>query len=235
MPHARTHQIRRLLVTAGPTHEPLDEVRYLANRSSGTLGIAIADAAARRGWRTTILLGPTNLSPSDTRVTLHRFRTTAELEALLAEHAPHCDMLIMAAAVADYRPRSAAPGKTPRRDRPLTIELEPTPDLIQAAATRKRPDQVFVGFALEPRETMVEAARAKLERKGLDAVVANPLETMDAATIEATLVLRRGGEKTPPGEITKREFSDWLLNALDRALIRSSNDRPGNGASEFHG
>lgn len=211
-----THESRRLLITAGPTHEPIDEVRYLANRSSGRLGIAIADDAARRGWRATILLGPTDLAPSDTRVDLHRFRTTADLERLLAEHAPHCDLLIMAAAVADYRPRAAAPGKTPRTDRPLTIELEPTPDLIRAAAARKRPDQVFVGFALEPRETMLEAARAKLERKGLDAVVANPLETMDAPTIEATLLFREGEAASTRGRIPKSDFACWLLDAIKR-------------------
>jgi phosphopantothenoylcysteine decarboxylase/phosphopantothenate--cysteine ligase len=215
VPHDRTHQNRRLLITAGPTHEPIDEVRYLANRSSGRLGIAIADDAARRGWRATILLGPTNLSPSDTRVHLHRFRTTADLERLLAEHAPHCDMLIMAAAVADYRPRTPAPGKTPRTDRPLTIELEPTPDLIRAAAARKRPDQVFVGFALEPRTTMLGAAKAKLERKGLDAVVANPLETMDAPTIDAALLERGGGVAHTSGEISKADFAGWLLDALE--------------------
>jgi phosphopantothenoylcysteine decarboxylase/phosphopantothenate--cysteine ligase len=203
----------KLLITAGPTHEPIDEVRYLANRSSGRLGVAIADAAARRGWRVTMLLGPTHLSPSDTSVTLHRFRTAADLEALLREHAPHCDLLIMAAAVADYRPARAGTGKIERTDRPLTLTLEPVPDLIAACARAKRPEQRFVGFALAPREGLLDAARAKLERKGLDAIVANPLETMDGGTIEGALLTAEGVEETP-GAVAKEAFAEWLLDRL---------------------
>lgn len=205
----------RLLITAGPTHEPIDRVRYLANRSSGRLGVAIAESAARRGWRVTMLLGPTHLSPCDTRIDLHRFRTTADLEALLGEHAPRCDVLIMAAAVADYRPRQAPDAKIERAERPLTLALDPTPDLIRACAARKRPGQWFLGFALAPREGLLEGARAKLERKGLDAIVANPLETMEQETVEATLLTADGESRSPGGEVAKASFADWLIAQIE--------------------
>jgi len=210
----------RLLITAGPTHEPLDAVRYLGNRSSGRLGVALADHAAGRGWDVTLLLGPTHLTPTDSRVQTIRFRTTADLQGLLATHFPHCDILIMAAAVADYRPKPADPshaGKIRRGDAPLTIELEPTPDLL-AECSRRRAEgggrQVIVGFALEPRERLMESARSKLARKGLDLIVANPLETMDAADIEATLLGADGSVRSTPGRITKDAFAAWLLDSL---------------------
>src|SRR5688572_30671907 len=126
---------RRLLITAGPTQEPIDAVRFIGNRSSGRLGVALADHAAAHGWQTTLLLGPTAtappFAPSDSRVRVVRFRTTAELGALLDEHFPSCDVLIMAAAVADYRPimkEGQGEGKLRRTDQKLVIELEPTPD-----------------------------------------------------------------------------------------------------------
>ncbi|MFG0273512.1 MAG: phosphopantothenoylcysteine decarboxylase [Phycisphaerales bacterium] len=204
----------QLLITAGPTHEPIDEVRYLANRSSGRLGVAIADAAARRGWRVTMLLGPTHLSVSDTNVDLHRFRTAADLEALLREHAPHCDLLIMAAAVADYRPAARSAGKIERTDQALTVTLEPVPDLIAACARAKRPHQRFVGFALAAREGLEAAARAKMARKGLDGIVANPLETMDAETVEAILIAGEAVARTQ-GPVSKAAFAEWLLDRLE--------------------
>jgi phosphopantothenoylcysteine decarboxylase / phosphopantothenate---cysteine ligase len=211
---------RRLLITAGPTHEPIDAVRYLGNRSSGRLGIALADHAAAGGWLVTLLLGPTHLTPTDSRVQTVRFRTTADLQALLAEHLPRCDMLVMAAAVADYRPKPAGPahaGKLRRGDTTLTLELEPTPDLLAECSRRRSQGgggQTLVGFALEPRERLMESARSKLARKGLDFIVANPLETMDAPDIEATLLGADGSVRTTDGRITKDAFASWLLAAL---------------------
>lgn len=210
---------RRVLITAGPTHEPIDAVRFLGNRSSGTLGVALALAAAERGHSVTLLLGPTAMGLTDTRVRLRRFRTAADLEALLKEEAPACDLLIMAAAVADYRPVTPpgldpATGKLRREDKRLTIELEPTADLLAGCAARRKPGQQIVGFALEPRERMLASARAKLERKKVDAIVANPLETMDAPTIEATLVRADGADERTDGPIDKARFADWLLDRL---------------------
>ena len=207
----------RILITAGPTHEPVDRVRYLANRSSGRLGIALAEAAATRRWPTTLLLGPTPREPSDTTIQTLRFHTAADLERLLSEHLPSADILVMAAAVADYRPRTK-PGQTEtkirRTDAGLTLELEPVPDLLAGASSMRRPGQKLIGFALEPRDRLLDSARSKLARKRVDAIVANPLDTMDATSIEATLVRRDGDEITTPARMSKEDFAPWLLDQI---------------------
>lgn len=217
---------RHLLITAGPTHEPIDAVRYIGNRSSGRLGCALADEAARRGWQVTLLLGPTSLKASHPAVRTLRFTTVADLEALLAQHLDAADVLVMAAAVADYRPipsQTDPHGKLRRTPGELVIRLEPTPDLLAGCATRRRADQLLVGFALEPRQTMLESARAKIERKRIDAIVANPLETMDSDRIEAILVGAPGSaiaQGVPtPGPIPKAEFAGWLLDRLE-SIVR---------------
>lgn len=200
----------KLLITAGPTHEPIDAVRYLANRSSGAMGIAIAEAAAAAGWAVTLLLGPVDRDPP-TGVRVARFESTAELMGLLDEHFAACDVLIMAAAVADYRPKGGGEGgKLERRGSGLTLELESTPDLVARCAERKRADQVIVGFALEEPAKLAERARGKLARKGLDAIVANPLETMGAGGIDATL-LTADGRAESPGAMPKADFAAWLV------------------------
>lgn len=240
---------RRLLITAGPTHEPIDAVRYLANRSSGRLGVELANAAADLGWSVTLLLGPVGdatRAAVDTRARTIGFRSTADLEHLLAEHLPGTDVLVMAAAVADYRPVVAArPGtgsggaggaggvgglggvggeKIRREKKNLTLELEPTPDLLAGCASRRSAGQLLVGFALEPRDRLMESAREKLARKGVDLIVANPLETMDASSIEATLIGSPSIGASPDaivaqtdGPIEKSAFAPWLLHQIDRA------------------
>ena len=213
----------RLLITAGPTHEPIDAVRYIGNRSSGRLGVALADAAAQKLWQVTLLLGPVPLAPQDSRVRLERFRTTAELQSLLARHWPQSDALVMAAAVADYRPVSASPGaKIKRESSNLTIELEPTPDLLAACTTNKRPDQFVVGFALEPRDRLEDSARAKLARKNLDLIVANPLETMDSPDIHATLFAADGSRMPMNDPIPKERFASMLLDQIQTRMGASA-------------
>ncbi len=210
---------KSLLITAGPTHEPIDAVRFLGNRSSGRLGIALADEAARRGWAVSLLLGPVTRTPSDSRVRVQRFRTCSDLEALLAHEAPKCDVLVMAAAVADYRPRvdpSFFGGKFRRKNEKLTLELEPTPDLLAQVASTRRPEQLLVGFALEPREELLASARQKLERKRVDLVVGNPLETMDGDSIEAVILGRDGTEVRTDGRMTKEAFAPWLLAIVEK-------------------
>jgi phosphopantothenoylcysteine decarboxylase/phosphopantothenate--cysteine ligase len=207
-----------VLITAGPTQEPIDAVRYLANRSTGRMGIALAEASAGRGRQTTLLLGPTPLVPTDSsKLTTIRFRTTEDLRVLLAEHWPAHEVLIMAAAVADYRPVDAAgpEAKHKRGSGTWNLRLEPTPDLLGGLAETTRPDQITVGFALEPTDRLQDSAREKLAAKKLDAIVANPLETMGSDRIEATVVLRDGRTMTPPEPHgTKRQFAEWLLDQL---------------------
>lgn len=216
---------RRLLITAGPTHEPIDAVRFLGNRSSGRLGVALADEAARRGWAVTLLLGPTSRTPTDSRVRVVRFRTCADLEALLSVETGSCEVLVMAAAVADYRPRVDPlffGGKFRRKNEKLVLELEPTPDLLAQVAARRRPDQLMVGFALEPREELLASARAKLERKKIDMVVGNPLETMDGETIDAVVLGKDGTEARTPGPIGKAAFGGWLMDLIEARVGRAA-------------
>jgi len=213
---------RRLLITAGPTHEPIDAVRYLANRSSGRLGVCLAQAAREAGWSVTLLLGPGTVAPPPGVRTL-RFESTADLAALLNRHFSDCDVLIMAAAVADYRPRRVTSSKLPRGRRVLTLRLERTPDLVAACAARKRPGQWIIGFALEERHRLATRALRKLACKGLDAIVANPLETMGADRIRAVLYTATGQTMIPkksssapvPAPQSKREFARWLIRRLD--------------------
>lgn len=212
---------RRLLITAGPTQEPIDAVRFIGNRSSGRVGVELADRAAERGWLVTLLLGPTHLLPRNQAVQVARYRTTSDLAAALAIHQPACTVLVMAAAVADYRPivePGQLDGKHKRSAAGMVIRLEATEDLLAGCAARRRPGQLLVGFALEPRERMIGSARDKLERKGIDLIVANPLETMEGDSIEAVVIGRDGSERRTQGAIEKREFGVWLMAVIDGVL-----------------
>ena len=203
-----------LLITAGPTYEDIDSVRFLGNRSSGRMGFSLARAAAERGWEATLALGPVTLPPDlPSSVRLLRFRSTADLQALLRKEWPEHHSLIMAAAVADYRPARRMDGKMRREGSDLVLELEPTPDLLQECGRNKKPDQFLVGFALEPADRLLTSAQEKLVRKNLDAIVANPLETMDAGDVSATIL--RPGMDPVRVELQKKEsFAGWLLDML---------------------
>jgi phosphopantothenoylcysteine decarboxylase/phosphopantothenate--cysteine ligase len=203
---------RKMLITAGPTHEPLDEVRYLANRSSGKLGACLAEAAREAGWEVTLLIGPTSVArPSG--VDPIAFESIDDLESLLQQHFLSCDVLIMAAAIADYRPRPVSERKLPRAGGALVIELEPTPDLVAGCAGRRQAGQRIVGFALEESGVLEARAREKLRSKGLDAIVANPLETMGADEIRGVLLTASGERIEPPGSpLSKADFARWLID-----------------------
>ena len=203
----------RVLITAGPTREPIDDVRFISNRSSGQMGFALAQAAADAGHDVTLLLGPVLLPPSvGEAVRVIRFNTTADLEALLAEHFPQSDVLIKAAAVADYRPSKLIQGKTPRGEG-LKIELEPTPDLVAGCAKTKRDDQTISAFALEDPALLETRAVEKMNRKKVDAILANPLQTMDAADIEPILFYA-DGRRDEPGRMPKTQLARWLVSRI---------------------
>lgn len=195
--------------------------------------MALAEAAVQAGWDVTLLLGPVALLPGG-EVSVKRFTTCEELRTLLREEAPRANVLVMAAAVADYRPKpnphhpAMSGGKFRRTSEAMTLELEPTPDLLAEASGRKKPGQYFVGFALEPREELLASAEAKLVRKRVDMVVANPLETMDSPNVEATILLAKegtadGSRVTNPGMMSKAAFATWLVKLIgERASLGTS-------------
>lgn len=211
----------RVLITAGPTHEPIDRVRYIGNRSSGRMGIAIAHACIARGWPVTLLWGPIDVPASlDTRISMHRFQTTADLRRLLAEHWPEHDLLFMAAAVADYTVKQTGEQKLKRGKDALTLELVPTPDLLAGLASMTTPRQTIIGFALEPAADLEREALRKLKAKRVNAIVANPLETMESPTITASLVLASDSIVTAPPGMLKEDFADWLLDHVTVMIKR---------------
>ena len=191
----------RVLVTAGGTREPIDSVRFVGNRSSGRMGFAVAEEAARRGAEVTVIEANV-LLPRPEGVRHIEVETAAELEAAARAEFPATDVLVMAAAVADFRPTEPAAEKIVKTGRAgLSVELEPTTDIVAALAAERRPGQTIVGFAAEHGEGGVERARAKLERKGLDAVVLNDIARADIgfeSPDNEVIVVTPSGERPVP-------------------------------------
>ncbi len=199
----------RVLVTAGGTREPIDSVRYVGNRSSGRMGFALAEQAARRGAVVTVVAANVAL-PAPAGVTVVPVETAAELADACAEAFPQCDVLLMSAAVADFRPAAPADTKLKKdaADTPDTIALERTPDVLSGLAAGRRADQTIVGFAAEHGEGALAYAREKLDRKRLDAIVVNDISRsdigFDAIDNEVTIVMpatERPLARAPKGEI----------------------------------
>jgi phosphopantothenoylcysteine decarboxylase/phosphopantothenate--cysteine ligase len=186
----------RVLITAGGTREPLDSVRFVGNRSSGRMGFALAAEAARRGAEVTLVCANVSL-PAPVGVTTVRVETTAELERAVREGFPAADVLVMAAAPADFRPAAPEGSKLSKEGREgLRVELEPTTDILSGIAAERRSGQILIGFAAEHGEGAVERGRSKLERKGLDAVVVNDISRadigFDSSENEVTIVTASG-------------------------------------------
>lgn len=202
----------RVLVSAGRTEEPIDPVRVLTNRSSGRMGFALAEAARDRGADVTLVSGESSVEPPQ-GVKLVRVHTAAEMERAVLAAAPKSDLVLMAAAVADYRPTRERRDKIKRQAATLSLELAPNPDILARAASRRRSGQVFVGFALET-SAGLRNAREKLVRKRLDLVVLNrAADSLGRITNRVTLVARGGAIKLP--EMIKRDVAEHIL---DRAL-----------------
>jgi phosphopantothenoylcysteine decarboxylase / phosphopantothenate---cysteine ligase len=205
-----------ILITAGPTREDLDPVRYLTNRSSGKMGYAVAQAAARRGANVILVSGPVDLeTPSGVeRVSV---RTAEEMRRAVSEHLSASTVAIFAAAVADYRPAESHPEKMKRSKEPLTIRLEPTPDILAEAAQTKS-DRLIVGFAAET-NNVAENARKKLAAKNADLIVANDVTAegagFDHDTNIVTLFSRDGRDLALP-KLSKNEVAQRLLDEVLR-------------------
>ena len=186
---------RHVLVSSGPTYEPLDPVRFIGNRSSGLMGLALVRAARELGARVTLVTGPTALSsPPDVEV--HAVETALEMKERLETLFPACDILVMAAAVSDYRPTSAMTEKRKKNGRGWSLDLQENPDILKGLAARRRPGQCLVGFAAESsldRKKLLEKCRAK----GVDLLVANdisnPLTGFGSSENEALLLTPDGG------------------------------------------
>ena len=210
-----------VVVTAGPTAEPLDPVRYITNRSSGKMGYAIAEAAHARGAHVTLISGPTAIQPPK-GVDVVRIGTTQELYDAVLGHAD-ADVVIQAAAPADYRAREISPTKIKRTGDSLMIELVPNPDIAAALGARKRPGQTLVGFAAET-NNVIENAQGKLKRKSLDLIVANDVTRagagFDVDTNIVTLIDGEGMKELPM--MTKREVADGILDRV--AELRARNN-----------
>lgn len=197
----------RFLLTAGPTRESIDAVRYISNRSSGQMGLALAEAIVAAGYELTAIYGPIPLR--DTPTYPCEFVQTAEqMRLAVLNHWPRCDVLVMAAAVADFRPLRSQVSKLPRGEG-LTIQCEPTVDIVAQAAAQKRPDQLVVAFSLEAQNDLARAEE-KMLRKKVDMMVFNPLETMDQPTIHATL-LRPGQSPEELSPLAKTRFAELLV------------------------
>lgn len=165
---------KKVLVTAGPTHEPIDPVRFIGNHSSGKMGIAIAEEAAKNGAEVTLICGPSRVESSASVKRIDVQSAQQMFDAVMKEQAQN-DVLILSAAVADYRPKHVASNKIKKKDAALVIELEPTPDILASLGATKRPDQLLVGFALETDDEL-QNAQSKLNRKNCDIIVLNSLQ-----------------------------------------------------------
>jgi phosphopantothenoylcysteine decarboxylase/phosphopantothenate--cysteine ligase len=221
----RDFQGEHVLVTAGPTREAVDPVRYLSNRSSGRMGYALATQAVRRGARVTLVTGPTRLPPPR-GVRVVPVETAEEMRAAVLEAFPEATVVIKAAAVADYRVKQPSSTKIKsRKDEGLTLDLAPNPDILKELAARKG-RAFLVGFAAETNDVRANAA-AKLRAKGVDLLVANDVSVkgigFDAEDNQVTLLDRWGGSADLP-RMSKLEVADAIL---DRVLgLRAANRSP---------
>jgi phosphopantothenoylcysteine decarboxylase/phosphopantothenate--cysteine ligase len=218
----------RVLVTAGGTREPIDSVRYIGNRSSGRMGFALAEQAARRGAEVTLVAANVSLPPPP-GVRVIEVATAAELGAACAREFEGCDVVLLAAAVADFRPSAPAGNKLKKDGGVPRLELEPTDDVLAGLAAHRRDDQVLVGFAAEHGGDAVAYARGKLERKRLDAVVVNDISKpgigFDTDDNEVTIVLA-GGDAHQVARARKDVVAARVLDQVEELRAwKESSDR----------
>jgi phosphopantothenoylcysteine decarboxylase/phosphopantothenate--cysteine ligase len=216
----------RVLVSAGPTLEDIDPVRFIGNRSSGRMGYAVAAEAARRGARVTLVSGPAKVDPPPTD-SLVQVRSAAEMHQAVIARADQADVIIMAAAVADYTIESPDPQKIAKREGPLTLTLTRTRDILadlgRLPARQSTGRPVLVGFAAETHE-MLAHAREKLERKGIDLIVANDVSQpgvgFDGSTNAVMLISREGNEAVPLQ--SKSAVAARILDRIERVIAEAT-------------
>ena len=206
---------KRVVVTAGPTREYLDPVRFISNRSSGKMGYAVAEAARDRGAEVLLISGPATAVPP-TGVETRYIETTLELQDALLERFDQTDIVVMAAAVADYRPQAFSSNKIKKTIDQLTLPLEQNPDIAQALGERKSSGQITVGFAAET-DDLLENAQKKLIKKNCDLIVANDVLAEGAGfegDTNIVTLLDQGGNCEQLPLLSKREVADWILDRV---------------------
>ncbi|MBI3117449.1 MAG: bifunctional phosphopantothenoylcysteine decarboxylase/phosphopantothenate--cysteine ligase CoaBC [Candidatus Hydrogenedentes bacterium] len=214
---------KQVLITSGPTREPIDPVRYVGNRSSGKMGRALAQEALRRGASVTVVSGPAS-APLPAGATVVKVETAEEMLEAVRETFAACDVFIAAAAVADYRPEQVYIEKHKRDVRGMDVHLVPNPDIAAEMGLRKTPGQVLVGFAAET-EHLLEQARQKLEKKGLDLIVANsvaPADTAIGAEDAQAALLDAQGHVEDIGRVSKETLARRLFDRIAQALPKTS-------------
>jgi phosphopantothenoylcysteine decarboxylase / phosphopantothenate---cysteine ligase len=216
----------KILVTAGPTREPIDPVRYLSNRSSGKMGYAIAEAALESGEEVTLISGPVSL-PAPEGARIIRVVTSDQMHQAVHQHLDGCDVLIMCAAVADYKPVKASPHKIKKGAAALILELIPTRDILASVAAQER-DFLVVGFAAETND-LQENARKKLLEKNCDLVVGNDVSSseigMDSDENEVTIFFRNGEMVRIPRSTKRnvaRELVKIVSNMREKCLTKKT-------------
>lgn len=201
----------RIVVTAGPTREFFDDVRFLSNPSTGRTGFAIAEEAAKRGHRVTLIYGPVGL-PLPASVIAVPVETASQMARAVRRAFARADVLVMTAAVCDYRPAERVRGKIKKSRRPIRVTLLPTEDILEGLGRRKG-GRILVGFAVESSNELA-APRRKLEKKNLDLVVGNSPRTFGSDRIRAVL-LYRDGRCESLAEMDKRKFARELLDRIE--------------------
>jgi phosphopantothenoylcysteine decarboxylase/phosphopantothenate--cysteine ligase len=213
-PHILDLEGEHILITAGPTQEAIDPVRFISNRSSGKMGFALADAAASRGAIVTLVAGPVHL-PTPNGVTRLDVQTAEQMRKAVFDHLEVATVIVKSAAVADFRPANTSKQKLKKSAMRLSLELDPTPDILRELGTRKG-DRLLIGFAAET-ERLEEEARRKLETKNCDMIVANKVggsgTGFESDDNEVLLVLR-SGPAIPIARAPKREIADRILDQV---------------------
>jgi phosphopantothenoylcysteine decarboxylase/phosphopantothenate--cysteine ligase len=209
---------KKVLVTAGPTREPIDPVRFISNPSSGKMGFEVARAAEHRGARVTLITGPTNLL-NPNHVGVIRVNTAQEMARAVFEHMEYSDIIIKAAAVSDYRPSNRSEQKIKKQAEQLVLSMERTQDILQEIG-RKKNGKILIGFAAET-ERLEQHAQKKLAEKNLDIIVGNivgyPGSGFDADTNTVTLFYKDGTKENLP-KMTKKDVANLLLDRIGKML-----------------
>ena len=206
-----------IVISAGPTREAIDPVRYITNRSTGKMGYAIAEAARERGLLVTLVSGPVNLQPPE-GVEVINIESAADMAKAMKSAAQTADIIVMAAAVADYRPKQYSTSKVKKSDGDMCIELERTEDILLSLGKNKRPGQILVGFAAET-DDLLKNAQGKLERKNLDYIAANIVGVPGrgfAADNNAITLIGRDGSQTEFALQSKKNLAEALLQHILR-------------------